>query len=69
MNYVMISRKAGALKGYLSENAMKRLITALSTAKDYESMAEPYKTWLTDKSAIKEKDMSRSAILARKARN
>ena len=64
MNDVMISRKAGSLSGYLNQDAMNRLINALDTAKDYESIAEPYKTWLTNKSAIPKKDMSKSAILA-----
>jgi hypothetical protein len=66
MNDVMISRKAGSLLGYLNQDAMNRLIKALEVAKDYDAIAEPYKSWLTSKSLIKQKDMSKSAILATK---
>jgi hypothetical protein len=67
MNDVMISRKAGSLLGYLNQDAMNRLIEALEVAKDYDGIAEPYKSWLTSKSLIKQKDMSKSAILATKS--
>jgi hypothetical protein len=45
---------------------MDRLIEALENAKDYDAMPEPYKTWITDHNAVKEKDLSYAAKMQRK---
>jgi hypothetical protein len=66
MNAVELSRKAGKLNGFLNRDAMDRLIEALENAKDYDAMPEPYKTWITDHSAVKEKDLSYAAKMQRK---
>ena len=66
MNAVELSRKAGQLNGFLNRDAMDRLIQALENAKDYDSILEPYKTWLTDHGAVKDKDLSYAAKMQRK---
>lgn len=52
MNEVEISRKAGALNGYLKLEAMERLVKAIQAADTFDKIAEPYKTWLLDKSKV-----------------
>ena len=52
MNEVEVSRKAGALNGYLKLEAMDRLVRAIQKAETFDKIAEPYKTWLKDKSKI-----------------
>ena len=65
MTSVEISRRAGQLNGFLNRDAMDRLIQALQNAKDYDAIPEPYKTWLTDRTAIKNKDLSNAARKAK----
>lgn len=66
MNAVELSRKAGQLNGFLNRDAMDRLINALQNAKDYDSIPEPYKTWLTNHNSVKDKDLSNAAKMQRK---
>lgn len=57
MNEVQVSRKAGALNGYLKLEAMGRLVKAIQKAETFDKIAEPYKTWLLDKSKIGKKNI------------
>lgn len=57
MNEVEVSRKAGALNGYLKLEAMDRLVQAIQKAETFDKIAEPYKTWLLDKSKIGKKNI------------
>jgi len=69
MTEVEVSRKAGVLVAYLNQDAIKGLFNALKKSTSYETLQEPYKTWLTDHSAIPTKDLRDNAKKARKARN
>jgi hypothetical protein len=68
MNAVELSRKAGQLNGFLNRDAMDRLIKAVQDAEGYDTILEPYKTWLIDRNAIKDKDLSYAAKKAKKER-
>ena len=68
MTEVEISRKAGVLVAYLDQEAIERLFAALEKSTSYETLQEPYKTWLTDHSAIPTKDLRTNAKKARKAK-
>jgi hypothetical protein len=68
MTEVEVSRKAGVLVAYLNQGAIERLFTALKKSTSYETLQEPYKTWLTNKSAIPTKDLRENAKKARKAK-
>ncbi len=57
MTEVEVSRKAGALNGYLNMEAMDRLVKAIQKADTFDKIAEPYKTWLQDKSKIGKKNL------------
>jgi hypothetical protein len=61
MNSVMISRRVGALQGFLSRRAMSDLVTALNNTKDYESLPEMYKRWLVDENNVPTNYLSDSA--------
>ena len=65
MTEVEVSRKAGVLVAYLNQGAIERLFTALKKSTSYETLQEPYKTWLTDKSAIPTKDLRENARKAK----
>jgi hypothetical protein len=66
MTEVEVSRKAGVLVAYLDQEAVERLFAALKKSTSYETLQEPYKTWLTDPSAIPVKDLRDNAKKARK---
>ena len=68
MTEVEVSRKAGVLVAYLDQEAVERLFAALKKSTSYETLQEPYKTWLTDYSAIPTKDLRTNAKKARKAK-
>jgi hypothetical protein len=68
MTEVEVSRKAGILVAYLDQEAIERLFAALKKSTSYETLQEPYKTWLTDHSAIPTKDLRENAKKARKAK-
>jgi hypothetical protein len=68
MTEVEISRKAGVLVAYLNQDAIERLFKALEKSTSYETLQEPYKTWLIDQSAIPTKDLRENAKKARKAK-
>jgi len=68
MTEVELSRKMGVLVAYLNQGAIKRLFKALKTSTSYDTLQEPYKTWLTDHSAIPTKDLRANAQKARKAK-
>jgi len=68
MTEVELSRKAGVLVAYLDQEAVERLFAALKKSTSYETLQEPYKTWLTDHSAIPTKDLRTNAKKARKAK-
>jgi hypothetical protein len=65
MTEVEVSRKAGVLVAYLNQGAVERLFTALEKSISYETLQEPYKTWLTDHSAIPTKDLRKNARKAK----
>ncbi len=68
MTEVELSRKMGVLVAYLNQGAIKRLFEALKKSTSYDTLQEPYKTWLTDHSAIPNKDLRARAQKARKAK-
>jgi vacuolar-type H+-ATPase catalytic subunit A/Vma1 len=68
MTEVEFSRKMGVLVAYLNQAAVKRLFDAIKESNSYETLQEPYKTWLTNKSAIPTKDLRENAKEARKAK-
>lgn len=68
MTEVEVSRKAGVLVAYLNQGAVERLFAALKKSTSYDTLQEPYKTWLTDHSAIPTKDLRENAKKARKAK-
>jgi hypothetical protein len=68
MTEVELSRKMGVLVAYLNQGAIKRLFEALKKSTSYDTLQEPYKTWLTDHSAIPTKDLRANAQKARKAK-
>jgi hypothetical protein len=61
MNSVMISRRVGALQGFLSRRAMADLVKTLNSTKDYESLPEMYKRWLADENNVPTNYLSESA--------
>lgn len=68
MTEVEVSRKAGVLVAYLNQGAIERLFNALEKSTSYDTLQEPYKTWLIDYSAIPTKDLRENAKKARKAK-
>ena len=68
MTEVEVSRKAGVLVAYLDQEAVERLFAALKKSTSYETLQEPYKTWLNNHSAIPTKDLRENAKKARKAK-
>ena len=68
MTEVEFSRKLGVLVAYLNQAAVTRLFDAIKESNSYETLQEPYKTWLTDHSAIPTKDLRTNAKKARKAK-
>jgi hypothetical protein len=68
MTEVELSRKMGILVAYLNKRAIDRLFEAVKKSTSYDTLQEPYKTWLTDDSAIPNKDLRASAQKARRAK-
>jgi hypothetical protein len=68
MTEIEVSRKAGVLVAYLNQDAIERLFNALEKSTSYDTLQEPYKTWLIDHSAIPTKDLRENAKKARKAK-
>jgi hypothetical protein len=68
VNEVEFSRKAGVLVAYLNQLAIERFYEAVKKSSSYETLQEPYKTWLTDHSAIPTKDLRTNAKKARRAK-
>ena len=46
MTEVEFSRKMGVLVAYLNQAAVKRLFDAIKESNSYETLQEPYKTWV-----------------------
>jgi predicted ATPase with chaperone activity len=67
MTEVEFSRKMGVLVAYLNQSAVKRLFEAVKKSTSYETLQEPYKTWVTNPSAIPSKDLRENAKKARRA--
>jgi len=67
MTEVEFSRKMGVLIAYLNQAAIKRLFDAIKESNSYETLQEPYKTWVKDPSIIPVKDLRENAKKARKA--
>jgi len=68
MTEVEFSRKMGVLVAYLNQAAVTRLFDAIKESNSYETLQEPYKTWVTDPSAIPLKDLRENAKQDRKAK-
>jgi hypothetical protein len=68
MTEVEFSRRSGVLVTYLNQAALKRYFDAIRESRSYETLQEPYKTWLTDPSAIPLKDLRDNAKKARKGK-
>jgi vacuolar-type H+-ATPase catalytic subunit A/Vma1 len=68
MTEVEFSRKMGVLVAYLNQAAIKRLFDAIKESNSYETLQEPYKTWVKDPSKIPLKDLRENAKEARKAK-
>jgi vacuolar-type H+-ATPase catalytic subunit A/Vma1 len=69
MTEVEFSRKMGVLVAYLNQAAVKRLFEAVKKSTSYETLQEPYKTWVTNPTEIPLKDLRENAKQERKARN
>lgn len=68
MTEVEFSRKMGVLVAYLNQAAAKRLFEAVKKSTSYETLQEPYKTWVNNPSKIPIKDLRQNAKEARKAK-
>jgi hypothetical protein len=67
MTEVEFSRKMGVLVAYLNQAAVKRLLEAVKKSTSYETLQEPYKTWVTNPTEIPIKDLRENAKKARRA--
>jgi predicted ATPase with chaperone activity len=67
MTEVEFSRKMGVLVAYLNQAAVKRLFEAVKKSTSYETLQEPYKTWVTNPAEIPSKDLRENAKKARRA--
>lgn len=65
MTEIELSRKMGVLVAYLNQAAIKKLFEAVEKSTSYETLQEPYKTWLVDQSVIPKKDLRENARKAR----
>jgi hypothetical protein len=61
MDYVTVSRKAGQLKGYLSTNAMRNLISAIQKARSFDDLDPLYQSWLEDRKNVATHYLSETA--------
>jgi len=66
MTEVEFSRKMGVVVAYLNQSAIKRFFDAIKKSNSFETLQEPYKTWVKDPSAIPLKDLRDNAKKARK---
>ena len=67
MTEIEFSRKMGVLVAYLNQAAANRLFEAVKKSTSYETLQEPYKTWVLKPSEIPLKDLRENAKKARKA--
>ena len=67
MTEIEFSRKMGVLVAYLNQAAVKRLFEAVKKSTSYETLQEPYKTWVTNPTEIPIKDLRDNAKKARRA--
>lgn len=67
MTEVEFSRRMGVLIAYLNQAAAKRLLEAIKKSTSYETLQEPYKTWVTNPTEIPIKDLRDNAKKARRA--
>jgi hypothetical protein len=66
MTEVEFSRKMGIVVTYLNQAAIKRLFDAVRESNSFETLQEPYKTWVVDQSKIPLKDLRDNAKKARR---
>ena len=67
MTEIEFSRRMGVLIAYLNQAAAKRLLEAIKKSTSYETLQEPYKTWVTNPTEIPIKDLRDNAKKARRA--
>ena len=65
MTEVEFSRRMGVLVAYLNQAGAKRLLEAVKKSTSYETLQEPYKTWVTNPTEIPIKDLRDNAKKAR----
>lgn len=61
MNEVELSRKIGSLHLTLKKSAMDELIAVINKTPNFESLQEPYKSWLVNPNNIERKYLTESA--------
>lgn len=66
MTEVEFSRKMGVLVAYLNQEAVTKLFEAVKKSRSYDTLQEPYKTWLNNKSSIPLKNLRENAKKQRK---
>ena len=64
MTEVEFSRKTAVLVAYLNQSAIKRLFSAIAKSNSFNTLQEPYKTWVTDPSVVPVRDLRENARLA-----
>jgi hypothetical protein len=65
MTEVEFSRRASAVVASINQAAVERFYAAVKKSTSYDTLQEPYKTWLTDISVIPTKDLRQSARKAK----
>lgn len=68
MTEVEFSRKMGIVVTYLNQPAIKRFFDAIRESNSFETLQEPYKSWVQDPSTIPVKDLRDNAKKARKGK-
>jgi vacuolar-type H+-ATPase catalytic subunit A/Vma1 len=68
MTEVEFSRRMGVLVAYLNQAAKMRLFEAVKKSTSFETLQEPYKTWITNPTEISLKDLRENAKQARKGK-
>jgi hypothetical protein len=65
MTEIEFSRKMGVLVAYLNQGAKDRLFEAVKKSNSFDTLQEPYKTWVTNPTQIPPKDLRENARKAK----